>query len=105
MLREIYTAVGGVGAFFVAIAMFLSFVGWWMAVTGTVMRTLPATVKALLVVVVSLFPPLSIVLISGYLVQDRRTAKRAEAIRLKAEMEENGFDSSSLIPVPVREAA
>jgi len=105
MLREIYSAVGGVGAFFVAIAMFLSFVGWWMAVTGTVMRILPLSLKVFFVVIVSLFPPLSIVLISAYLIQDRRKVRVAEAARSQAEMGEGGFDSSFLVPIPVREAA
>ena len=38
MLRDIYLSAGSVGTFFIAIGMFVTFIGWWMAVTETVTR-------------------------------------------------------------------
>jgi len=105
MLREIYTAVGGVGAFFVAVAMFLSFVAWLMAVTGTVVRDIPRTVKVFLVLLISLIPPLSIFLASAFLVQDRMQAKSSRKKITGSDIGSTGFPSSRLIPVPVRDAA
>jgi len=77
MLNEIYALAGGVGAFFIAVAMFVSFIGWWMAVTATVTRDLSTPLKSVLVIVVSLFPPLGVFLVSFFVYLDRRAVSEA----------------------------
>lgn len=77
MLKEIYAVAGGVGAFFIAVAMFVSFIGWWMAVTATVTRDMRSPLKSLLIVMVSLFPPLGVLLVSFFVYTDRRAVSEA----------------------------
>ena len=79
MLRDIYLATGGIGAFFMAITMFVSFIAWWMAVTATVTRDLSRAARAAIVVVVSLFPPLGMFVASWYVISDRRAVSEAMA--------------------------
>jgi hypothetical protein len=77
MLRDIYLATGGVGTFFIAILMFVSFIGWMMAVTEAVTRTsLSLAGRVGIVVVTSLAPPLGIVVTSWFIRQDRRAISR-----------------------------
>ncbi|MDA0685098.1 MAG: hypothetical protein O2797_06395 [Bacteroidetes bacterium] len=77
MLKEIYMVVGGVGAFFITVAMFFSFIGWWMAVTAVVTRNLAIGLKALLIVIISLFPPLGLLLVTLFVYLDRRAVSEA----------------------------
>ena len=78
MLRDIYFSAGGVGTFFIAIGMFLSFIGWWMAITATVTReALGTSTKALVVLVVSLLPPVGILVSAFYIRKDGRQVSRA----------------------------
>ena len=77
MLRDIYLAAGGVGTFFISILMFLSFIGWMMAVTEAVTRTsLSRAGRVGIVVATSLLPPLGIVVTSWFIRQDRRAVSR-----------------------------
>lgn len=77
MLRDIYLATGGVGTFFIAILMFISFIGWMMAVTEAVTRdSLSLAGRIGIVVSTSLVPPLGIVVTSWFIRQDRRAISR-----------------------------
>lgn len=77
MLRDIYLATGGVGTFFIAILMFLSFIGWMMAVTEAVTRiSLSPAWRAGIVLATSLVPPLGIVVTTWFIRQDRRAVSR-----------------------------
>ncbi|MDE2997372.1 MAG: hypothetical protein OXT73_11670 [Bacteroidota bacterium] len=78
MLREIYLSAGGVGTFFIAVGMFVSFVGWMMALTETITRaSLSRAAKAGLILLISLLPPLGVVLTAWYVRLDRRSVSRA----------------------------
>jgi hypothetical protein len=77
MLRDIYLAAGGVGTFFIAVLMFLSFIGWMMAVTEAVTRpSLSRAGRFGIVVATSLLPPLGIAVTSWFIRQDRRAVSR-----------------------------
>lgn len=78
MLRDIYISAGSVGTFFIAIGMFVTFIGWWMAVTETVTREgLSSVWRAVLVVFMSLLPPTGILVSAFYIRSDRRAVSKA----------------------------
>jgi len=78
MLRDIYLSAGGVGTFFIAVGMFVTFIGWWMAITETVTREGLNTVhRAAIILVVSLFPPLGILVSGIYIRREGRKVSRA----------------------------
>ncbi|MDA0378949.1 MAG: hypothetical protein O3C45_10815 [Bacteroidetes bacterium] len=77
MLRDIYLTFGGVGTFFIALLMFLAFIGWMMAVTEAVTRSsLPLAGRIAIVVSTSLLPPLGILVTAWFIRQDRRAISR-----------------------------
>lgn len=77
MLRDIYLATGGVGTFFIAVLMFVSFIGWMMAITEAVTRaSLSVVGRVSIVVATSLLPPLGIVVTSWFIRQDQRAISR-----------------------------
>jgi len=78
MLRDIYLSTGGVATFFIAIGMFVSFIGWWMAITATVTReSLGAAAKSVIILLVSLLPPLGILVSAFFIRRDGRIVSRA----------------------------
>lgn len=78
MLRDIYLSAGGVGTFFIAVGMFISFIGWWMAITATVTReSLGTASKSVIVLLVSLLPPLGILVSAFYIRRDGRKVSKA----------------------------
>lgn len=78
MLRDIYISTGSVGTFLIAIGMFVTFIGWWMAVTETVMREgLSNTWRVVLVLIMSLLPPTGILVAAFYIRSDRRAVSRS----------------------------
>ncbi|NQV73787.1 hypothetical protein HQ496_11750 [bacterium] len=83
MLKEIYITFGGVGAFFIAIAMCLVALSWWLAITGTVMRSMVQWKKASLLFLLSVAPPASIGVLIAFLINDRKLATIAATARAK----------------------
>lgn len=78
MLRDIYISTGGIGTFFIAVTMFFSFVGWLMAVTETITRpSLTTWMRSALILIVSLMPPLGILLSAWYVHKDRKATSKA----------------------------
>lgn len=78
MLRDIYLSAGGVGTFFIAVGMFVTFIGWWMAITEAVTReTLSTGIRAVLILFVSLLPPLGIVVATAFIRADAREVSQA----------------------------
>jgi hypothetical protein len=74
MLRDIYMAFGGVGTFLIAMGMCLTVLSWWLAITGTMMRSMNRWRRAGLLFLVSLVPPASIGVLIAFLINDRRLA-------------------------------
>jgi len=79
MLRDIYIAFGGVGAFLIAMGLCLTALSWWLALTGTVMRSMRQWKKAALIFMVSVVPPASIAVLIAFLITDRKLATIAAA--------------------------
>lgn len=78
MLRDIYLSAGGVGTFFIAVGMFVTFIGWWMAITATVTREgLNGIHRAAIILLVSLFPPLGILVSGIYIRREGRKVTKA----------------------------
>lgn len=78
MLRDIYLSAGSVGTFFIAIGMFVTFIGWWMAITETVTREgLSFVRRAVLIVFMSLLPPSGVLVTAWYIRGDRRIVSKA----------------------------
>ncbi len=68
----------------IAIGMFVTFIGWWMAVTESVTREgLSLVTRTVLVVATSLFPPMGILVVSWFIRKDRKTVSKAmKAIKI-----------------------
>lgn len=64
MLRALYAAFGPIGTLVIATLGFVSAVGWLMAVAGISLRPWPRALKAVTVVVISLLPPLSLLVLA-----------------------------------------
>ena len=90
MLKEIYITFGGVGAFFFAIAMCLVALTWWLAITGTVMRSMVQWKKASLFFLLSVAPPASIGVLIAFLINDRKLATIAALNRRESAQFPNG---------------
>lgn len=72
MLKEIYFMFGTVGTFFIAIAMCVTILSWWLAVTGLAMREIATWKKLALILGVSFVPPLSLGMLVFFTIQDRK---------------------------------
>ncbi len=72
MLRELYAAVGPVGTLIIATLGFISAVAWLMAVAGISLRPWPRSLKAAAVVTISVFPPLSLIVLAHIHFSDRK---------------------------------
>lgn len=78
MLRDIYLSAGGVGTFFIAVGMFVTFIGWWMAITETVTRNgLKTFHRVAILLVISLAPPLGILVSAIYIRREGRKVSKA----------------------------
>ena len=99
MLRDIYLSAGSVGTFFITIGMFLTFIGWWMALTETVTRKgLTTGWRTVLVLLMSLFPPIGILIAAFYVRSDRREVSRALETGLAAGAHEDASLHLSMRP-------
>ncbi len=64
MLRDVYTQFGSSGTLLIAGLLVLTIITWVQAVAGVVVSELPSTLKAVIVAVISLIPPLGIVVMA-----------------------------------------
>ncbi|PIQ63378.1 MAG: hypothetical protein COV99_03085 [Bacteroidetes bacterium CG12_big_fil_rev_8_21_14_0_65_60_17] len=72
MLRELYAATGPIGTLIIATLGFISAVGWLMAVAGISLRPWPRLLKAVVVLCISLLPPLSLFVLAHIHLADRK---------------------------------
>lgn len=78
MLRDIYLSAGGVGTFIITIGMFVTFIGWWMAITEAVTReSLRAGLRVVIILLISILPPLGVLVAAFFIRQDARKVTRA----------------------------
>ncbi len=101
MLREIYTLLGVVGNFFAAIGMFVSVIAWWMAVTGIVVRDMQTVTKGVLLLLISVLPPLAVIVFVSFLLRDQSKEKASRMVSGSARSTDSRID---LVRVPTREA-
>lgn len=101
MLREIYTLLGGVGTFFAVIGMFVSVISWWMAVTGIVVRDMKTVTKGVLLLLISVLPPLAVFVFLSFLVRDRSKEKASQMMPRRVPSTDSRID---LVRVLARKA-
>ena len=83
MLKDIYLIFGGVGTFVVAILMCMTMVSWLLSLTGIMVRDLTTPIKTALVLLVSLFPPISLGVLYVFQRNDRKTSKNQTVSHLQ----------------------
>ncbi len=80
MLRDIHAYAGSVGTFCIAIGMVLVFLGWWMAITATVVREgVSRWTRMIRIILISLVPPLGILFLAAYIRSDGVRVSRSMA--------------------------
>ena len=80
MLRDIHAYAGSVGTACIAIGMVLVFLGWWMAITATVVREgVSRWSRMIRIILISLVPPLGILFLAAYIRSDRARMSRSMA--------------------------
>ena len=80
MLRDIHAYAGSIGTFFLAIGMVLVFLGWWMAITATVVREgVGRWTRMIRIILISLVPPLGILFLAAYIRADGARVSRSMA--------------------------
>ena len=80
MLRDIHAYAGSIGTFCIAIGMVLVFLGWWMAITATVVREeVGRWTRMIRIILISLAPPLGILFLAAYIQSDGARVSRSMA--------------------------
>jgi len=78
MLRDIHAYVGSIGTLLATVGMLVVFLGWWMAITATVVREGVGTwAKAIRIVMIAVFPPLGMLFLLLYVRSDRAVVSQA----------------------------
>ena len=83
MLRDIYLSYGGIGTFVAAILLCVTMLSWLLSLTGIMVRDMKAWSKYVLILAVSVFPPLAVAVLYVFLRLDRRTTSDHSVLQLK----------------------
>jgi len=105
MLRDIHAYVGSIGTLLATVGMLVVFLGWWMAITATVVRQGVGTwVKAIRIVMIAVFPPLGVLFLLLYVRSDRAVVSQAMRSASLPGHPERSSDSSGVDLVLVQAA-